>query len=49
MRLTSGITREKVMRRVEAIIKASRVMFWTETIIERKTGMNNYDDRTENC
>ena len=34
----SGITRERVMLRMEATIKASRVMLWTETTIERKQG-----------
>ena len=37
------------MLRMEATIKASRVMFWTETTIARKTGMNNYEDPTKNC
>ena len=34
----SGITKERVMLRTEATIKASRVMLWTETTIKRKQG-----------
>ena len=39
----SGIRKERVMLRMEAAIKASRVMLWTETTIERKTGVNNHE------
>ena len=46
----SGITRViKVMLRTEATIKASRVMLWTETTIERITLVNNHEDPTKNC
>ena len=37
------------MLKTETIIKASSVMLWTETTIERKAGMNNHEDPTENC
>ena len=45
----SGITREMVMLRMEATIKASSVMLWTDTTIERKTRVDNHEDPTENC
>ena len=46
--LLSGITRGRVVLRMEAIIKASRVMHWAETTIECETGVNNHEDPTEN-
>ena len=47
--LLSGITRKRGMVKTEATIKASRVMLWTEKTIERKIGVNNHEDPTENC
>ena len=45
----SGITRESVILRTEATIKASRVMLCINKTIECKTGVNNHEDPIEYC